>query len=170
MSPLSCGRNRTGFDAGIPPQMTQIYTDEFKNKKLNCIFSYYLCSSAPSVERFPSAERRVDHRGVEPRPPGCKPGVIPLDEQPIHQRSVRESNPALRLRRPPCVRHTRGERAECPCQESNLVFDLRGVACRPSHAKGIIEADGRARTGIDLLTRQEPHHSATSAVSRGARI
>ena len=40
------------------------------------------------------------------------------------------------FRRPPCVSHTRGESTQCPCQESNLVFDLRGVACRPSHAKG----------------------------------
>ena len=82
---------------------------------------------------------------------------------------TRESNPALRLRRPPCVRHTRGETAECPRQESNLVFDLRKVACRPSHAEGAIEADGRARTGMNLLTRKAPHRSATSAVSRGAR-
>ena len=78
---------------------------------------------------------------------------------------ARESNPALRLRRPPCVRHTRGERAECPRQESNLVFDLRRVACRPSHSKGAIEADGRARTGMNLLTRQGPHRSATSAAA-----
>ena len=83
---------------------------------------------------------------------------------------TRESNPALRLRRPPCVRHTRGETAECPRQESNLVFDLRKVACRPSHAEGAVEADGRSRTGINLLTRQAPHRSATSAASRGARI
>ena len=76
---------------------------------------------------------------------------------------TRESNPALRLRRPPCVRHTRGETAECPRQESNLVFDLRGVACRPSHAEGKVEADGRSRTGMNLLTRQAPHRSATSA-------
>ena len=76
---------------------------------------------------------------------------------------TRESNPALRLRRPPCVRHTRREKAECPRQESNLVLDLRGVACRPPHAKGPNEADGRARTGMNLLTRQGPHHSATSA-------
>jgi hypothetical protein len=76
---------------------------------------------------------------------------------------TRESNPALWLRRPPCVRHTRGEVAECPRQESNLVFDLRGVACRPSHAKAAIEADDRTRTGMNLFTRQAPHRSATSA-------
>ena len=82
---------------------------------------------------------------------------------------TRESNPAMRLRWPPCVRHTRGETAECPRQESNLVFDLRKVACRPSHAEGAVEADGRSRTGMNLLTRQAPHRSATSAASRGAR-
>ena len=27
--------------------------------------------------------RRVDRRGFEPRFPGCKPSVLPLDEQPI---------------------------------------------------------------------------------------
>ena len=90
--------------------------------------------------------------------------------RPAAESPTRESNPALRLRRPPCVRHTRGERAECPRQESNLVFDLRGVACRPSHAKGAVEADGRTRTGMNLLTRQGPHRSATSAGAGGARI
>jgi hypothetical protein len=74
-----------------------------------------------------------------------------------------ESNQALRLRRPPCVRHTRGEGVEYPCQESNLVLDLRRVACRPSHAKGAVEANGRTRTGMNLLTRQGPHPSATLA-------
>src|SRR5262249_54541183 len=76
---------------------------------------------------------------------------------------TRESDPALRLRRPPCVRHTRGEGVECPRQESNLVFDLRKVACRPSHAEGAAEPDRRSRTGMSLLTRQAPHRSATSA-------
>ena len=86
-----------------------------------------------------------------------------VENKPVAEPPTRESNPALRLRRPPCVRHTRGESAECPCQKSNLVFDLRGVACRPSHAKGPVEADGRTRTGMNLLTRQGPHRSATSA-------
>ena len=86
-------------------------------------------------------------------------------EQERCESPTRESNPASRLRRPPCVRHTRGEAAQCPCQESNLVFDLRRVACRPSHAKGVIEADGRTRTGMILLTRQAPGRSATSATA-----
>src|SRR5262249_35826292 len=78
---------------------------------------------------------------------------------------TRESNPALRLRRPPCIRHTRRESAQCPCQESNLVFDLRRVACRPSHAKGVTEVDSRARTGMDLPTRHEPHRPIPSRVA-----
>jgi hypothetical protein len=50
---------------------------------------------------------------------------------------ARESDPALRLRRPPCARHTRGERAQqCPRQESNLVFDLRRVACDSGTLRG----------------------------------
>ncbi len=56
-----------------------------------------------------------------------------------------------------------GKWAERPCQESNLVFDLRRVACRPSHSKGMIEADGRTRTGMILLTGQVPGRSTTSA-------
>src|SRR5262249_37232839 len=99
--------------------------------------------------------RKVVCASVTPRGRSSEPTAA---EHP-----TRESTPALRLRRPPCVCHTRGEGAECPCQQSNLVFDLRGVACRPSHAKGVVEADGRARTGMNLLTRQRPYRSATSA-------
>src|SRR5262249_30462843 len=69
---------------------------------------------------------------------------------------TRESNPALRLRRPPCVRHTRGETAECPRQESNLVFDLRKVACHPSHAEGAIEADDRPDNVEDGFRTRAP--------------
>jgi hypothetical protein len=50
---------------------------------------------------------------------------------------ARESNPALRLRRPPCARHTREEPVNrCPCQESNLVFNLRRVACESGTLQG----------------------------------
>jgi hypothetical protein len=31
---------------------------------------------------------RVDRRGVEPRFPGCRPGVVPLDQQPIFSSST----------------------------------------------------------------------------------
>src|SRR5262249_10769693 len=62
---------------------------------------------------------------------------------------TRESNPALRLRRPPCVRYTRGETAECPCQESSLVFELRGAACRPTR-------QGRHQSRRPDSNRHEP--------------
>jgi hypothetical protein len=49
-----------------------------------------------------STENRVDRRGVEPRSPGCKPGIFPLDERPLidqfinkYESSPRESNPHL---------------------------------------------------------------------------
>ena len=50
----------------------------------------------------------VDRRGVEPRSPGCKPGVFPLDQQPVvgSQRSVRELNPAFLLTKEACGRNT----------------------------------------------------------------
>ncbi len=46
-------------------------------------------------------------RGIEPRSPGCRPGIFPLDEPPMFcQRSVRESNPAFRLTKAVCSRST----------------------------------------------------------------
>ena len=36
----------------------------------------------------------VERRGIEPRLPGCKPSVFPLDQRPVvYKRSVRELNP-----------------------------------------------------------------------------
>lgn len=32
---------------------------------------------------------RVDRRGIEPRLPGCKPGVVPLDQQPEKKLSTK---------------------------------------------------------------------------------
>jgi hypothetical protein len=59
-----------------------------------------------------SMREGVDHRGVEPRSPGCKPGVFPLDQQPVsvdhRQRSARESNSVPLLTRKGCRRRTRG--------------------------------------------------------------
>ena len=52
------------------------------------------------------------------------------------------------------VQHTRGE---CPRQESNLVRDLRRVACESVTLQGpgiIKQSDGRSRTGIGLLCRK----------------
>ena len=60
----------------------------------------------------------VDHRGVEPRSPGCKPGVVPLDQQPgfkkIQQRSARESNSVPLLTKKGCRRRTRGPSSFIP--------------------------------------------------------
>jgi hypothetical protein len=59
----------------------------------------------PLLDRTP----RMDGRGVEPRSPGCKPGIFPLDQPPIERESSpRESNPRLPdVSRAPC-RWTRG--------------------------------------------------------------
>ena len=53
-----------------------------------------LVSSRWTMSPFSS----VDRRGVEPRSPGCKPGIFPLDQHAhvIRQRSVRELNPVFR--------------------------------------------------------------------------
>src|SRR5579885_2063565 len=57
-------------------------------------------------------ERTVDRRGVEPRSPGCRPGVLPLDQPPFHpprfQRSARESNSVHLLTTEAYRRRTRG--------------------------------------------------------------
>ena len=46
-------------------------------------------------------------RGIEPRSPGCKPGIFPLDEPPIFcQRSVWELNPVFRLTTAACSHST----------------------------------------------------------------
>ena len=46
-------------------------------------------------------------RGIEPRSPGCKPGVFPLDEPPMSvKRSVRELNPVFVLTKEACGRNT----------------------------------------------------------------
>ena len=49
---------------------------------------------------------QVDRRGVEPRLPGCKPSVLPLNEQPICKRSVRDLNPIFRLTTAACYHNT----------------------------------------------------------------
>ena len=49
---------------------------------------------------------RVDRRGLEPRSPGCKPGVLPLDEQPVCQWSVWDSNPIFRPTTAVCCHNT----------------------------------------------------------------
>jgi hypothetical protein len=102
---------------------------------------------------------------------------------------ARESDPALRLRRPPCVRHTRGEirhtpirhgePERCPCQESNLVCDLRRVACGSVTLQGPVlrsstdSRDARIRTlsasfGDSLLSQEHiPIKTKDSGYSAG---
>jgi hypothetical protein len=49
----------------------------------------------------------VERRGIEPRLPGCKPSVFPLDQRPFNnQRSVRESNPVPVPATDVCFRNT----------------------------------------------------------------
>jgi hypothetical protein len=84
-------------------------------------------------------------RGVEPRFPGCKPGVFPLDQPPMkkptaRQRSARESNPDHLHTREACrqktpadrsVGHTHAKRPESSRRESNppSLF-VREESCR----------------------------------------
>jgi hypothetical protein len=80
-------------------------------------------------------------------PPGIEPGPRPSQSRVLVRHTprtivsaspARESNPALRLRRPPCARHTRENRSSpCPRQESNLVFNLRKVACSSGTPQGL---------------------------------
>jgi hypothetical protein len=59
----------------------------------------------------------VDRRGVEPRLPGCKPSVLPLNEQPIYfKRSVRESNPVPLLTTEVCCRNTYRPKGNDECR------------------------------------------------------
>ena len=79
----------------------------------------------PATFQSSRSDRRVDHRGVEPRSPGCKPGVVPLDQQPMsvehRQRSARESNSVPLLTRKGCRRRTRGP----SCFIQNLIESSR---------------------------------------------
>ena len=67
---------------------------------------------------------------------------------------TRESNPALRLRRPPCVRHTRGERAQVP---------LPGVEPGPRPSEGRVPSvtlQGRNRSRRPDSNRHDPAYKA----------
>lgn len=67
------------------------------------------------------------------------PAAGPPLEAGVHDTSKnrrRESNPPATVPEgPPPVRWLRQQHAECPRQESNLVCDLRRVACDPAHSK-----------------------------------
>ncbi len=80
---------------------------------------------------------RVDRRGLEPRSPGCKPGVLPLDEQPAFQRSVRELNPTLVLTKDVCCHNT--------YRPSSSVIP---AGIEPSHPLDVIQASPPLDYGI----------------------
>ncbi len=117
--------------------------------------------SGPGALRPPALPRRaMSSPGIEPglRPSQGRVRVRHTPRTSIETRPLepptRESNPALRLRRPPCVRHTRGETDERPRQESNLVFDLRGVACDSGTPQGL------RRSRRPESNRHEPAYKA----------
>ena len=56
--------------------------------------------------RWTMSPLSVDRRRVELRFPACDAGVVPLDQQPLMQRSARESNPALLPTTEGCGRNT----------------------------------------------------------------
>ncbi len=79
--------------------------------------------------------------------PGVEPGLRPSQgrvrirhtprtycDQPIPRPGVEPGLAASKAAVP--IRHTRGEKMGCPRQESNLVLDLRRVACAPAHSGG----------------------------------
>ena len=73
---------------------------------------------------------------------------------------ARESNPALRFRRPPCARHTRKDSPnECPRQELNLVLDLRRVVCWSGTPRGL-----RSRA-LPPFRGHLPHEAGTARIA-----
>ena len=53
-------------------------------------------------------------------------------------------------------------RSECPCQESNLVYELRGLACDPAHSKDVLSSVPRQGVEPRLAaskTAVRPSHS-----------
>ena len=61
-----------------------------------------------SGEPYPATFRiQWTGRGIEPRSPGCRPGIFPLDEPPMFsQRSVWELNPVFRYTKAACTLST----------------------------------------------------------------
>ena len=84
------------------PATFRIHFIEWSHGELNPDFRHAIAVSSrwtmtPLVER----------RGIEPRLPGCKPSVFPLDQRPVVlKRSVRELNPVFRLTTAVCCRNT----------------------------------------------------------------
>jgi hypothetical protein len=99
----------------------------------------------------------VDHRGVEPRSPGCKPGVFPLDQQPMsvdhRQRSARESNSVPLLTGKGCRRRTRGP--------SCFILDVTESSRRESNPRFLF---------VKEVSSPLDHGTANSVPRRVARV
>lgn len=78
---------------------------------------------------------QVDRRGVEPRFPGCRPGVVPLDQQPllfVVQRSARESNPVFLLTEEVCrAKHLQTDSHSDPGWNRTITFLVVTQASSP---------------------------------------
>jgi hypothetical protein len=117
-----------------------------------------LPSDKAASYQSPADRGASDHSPLTTHPmpsPGIEPGLrpsrgrvrirhTPRTKHACRQSPTRESNPALRLRRPPCAQHTRREShnsliGQYPRQELNLVFDLRRVACGSVTLQGLIQ-------------------------------
>ena len=87
------------------------------------------------------AVRSMSSPGIEPglRPSRSRVRIrhTPRTRYPTLRPSpARESDPALRLRRPPCARHTRGE-DEALARNRTRSTTFGGSRARPSHSKGL---------------------------------
>ena len=84
----------------LPSVFTQQWTDRELNPDLQ---TASLASSHWTI----SPSSSVDRRGIEPRLPGCKPSVFPLDQRPVSiERSVPELNRVFLLTEEVCCRNT----------------------------------------------------------------
>ena len=133
---------------------------------------------APALVARPSPRRAMSSPGIEPgpRPSQSRVRIRHTPRTSIETGPLPSPPPGSRTR--PCGFEDRrasatpaGKQSECPRQESNLVFDLRRVACDPSHSKGAI------RSRRPDSNRHEPAYKAGASpfghvgeISRGARI
>ena len=105
----------------------------------------------------------VERRGIEPRLPGCKPSVFPLDQRPVVlKRSVRELNPVFRLTTAACGRNT----------YRPLLFLATAFALHPRYrSMGSVASDpgwNRTSTFLDVGQASSPlDHGIMSVTEAG---
>ena len=82
---------------------------------------------------------RVDRRGVEPRFPGCRPGVVPLDQQPIFISTggsrTHRHQPLELIAMPvrvPCHQSHRLDSLSCSLRARDSNRGIRAYETRPS--------------------------------------